>query len=1380
MDFTTEEKELIDIFYHFRNSNHDIEYEVLYHPSKLNYFQFECLLKFLKNEMKTQENMNDLEYLGQNTSLDIFYQNESNTKNIPLRYTIENTKNISRYCKTNSLDKLPYTITYKSRFKVNDDNWSTLYIPNYDIKINLKRELEFEKERKEFLGQDSETNIIANKKLRELLRLKKNNLEKDLLKTFRLKNRFSFRYNNVRIDLTTIKSSKKEIINGRERMIPVKQFIDSNIINEDKTYEVEVEFYPKTDINIDLDTFNNNLKNISTIMLQGLQNYPVIISKSESNIVLDLFKKTIKRNHYHIIRNKIETINSIKQIHLLKNSQDDKTAEINEIIANIDNKIFYKKLVTSDSVFLDNLITRYNRLLSNIENDNYIYSRNSTYFIGPKVVSLEMDDIRENNQQSIISGYSVTDKADGIGKLLYIAGDNEIDNRLKGNIYLIDNNLRVYATNLTISDDTLNNTILNGEYLNHDISKNRIHKYMIYDTYIVNDNDVKNLPLISENNDDTRIAHANNIVLKLQEAELIDENVFSPKLEINVKHFEIATNLSNIFDKSNIIWNNYTSKLSDYKYDGLIYTPINEPVGYNDDNLDYDINTNNTWFRNKKWKPEYENTIDFLIEIEKDSSISSKNKFIKKEKEKLKHVKSPSGNSSIKKYKSLKLFVGDIENNNRSKKKRYLKSLFVPKTPYDKTANVSNQFLTDYGEIVCYDFDRVWKPTKEIVKDDTIVEFAYRPENEQGFKWIPIKNRQDKTYSYKKGVKRQKYEFKVLQKYLNGDQLMDEEIRIVKNLLSYFSELRYKPYVSPNMKKKIQEHYPSYNFIDVKGSNYGNNFMTANNVWRSINNPVTEKIITTGQNIPDISEEKYYRRDVFQKRSKSLTISLQHFHNIIIKNYSLIMPVANYLKNINNENINLLDLACGKGGDIPKWIENNIDNILGIDIVKNNIHDDIDGALVRLNNFKERYGDISTINFLVGDSSKNIKSGQAFADKSKWEKIWKPKYKREKFHIISIMFALHYMFKNKIDVQNLVDNISENLRNGGYFIGTCLDGKEIFDMLNSLEQNENLVGYKNGKAIWKIKKLYSRNTFPDNDDSLNYPIDVWMSSINSVITEYLVNFDYFKKKLEEKNIKLITSTEHLSQLGISKSSGLFGEIYNELLIKSNKESNKLMDIFKKINKNMTEDEKKISFKGRYFIFQKVSDEQEKILEYCRIILESVNNSSMTLNQLQDFIDNDRHIEIRQLLDPSEQQSIDFESELWDGVLQELNTKVKLLISEKEEEEKEEKITLTEPVKKKQIDLDEQVSILDKFNKVYEAYNSATVKYGIAKLEEYDSISNLLESDPSKTNKYKKFLPKVIKFQKQYSDKISLFREDHNIVSKYNNLTRYIDTLRALI
>ena len=56
-------------------------------------------------------------------------------------------------------------------------------------------------------------------------------------------------------------------------------------------------------------------------------------------------------------------------------------------------------------------------------------------------------------------------------------------------------------------------------------------------------------------------------------------------------------------------------KNPEYKLDGLIYTPMNKPVGWSKDNPNGRLNISNTWNYNLKWKPENENTIDLLVNI---------------------------------------------------------------------------------------------------------------------------------------------------------------------------------------------------------------------------------------------------------------------------------------------------------------------------------------------------------------------------------------------------------------------------------------------------------------------------------------------------------------------------------------------------------------------------------------------------------------------------------------------------------------------------------------------------------------------------------------------------------------------------------------------
>ena len=47
------------------------------------------------------------------------------------------------------------------------------------------------------------------------------------------------------------------------------------------------------------------------------------------------------------------------------------------------------------------------------------------------------------------------------------------------------------------------------------------------------------------------------------------------------------------------------------------------------------------------------------------------------------------------------------------------------------------------------------------------------------------------------------------------------------------------------------------------------------------------------------------------------------------------------------------------------------------------------------------------------------------------------------YDLITCMYAIHYMMNDETSLDNFLRNVSENLLDQGYFIGTCLDGMEI-------------------------------------------------------------------------------------------------------------------------------------------------------------------------------------------------------------------------------------------------------------------------------------------------------------------------------------------------
>ena len=122
----------------------------------------------------------------------------------------------------------------------------------------------------------------------------------------------------------------------------------------------------------------------------------------------------------------------------------------------------------------------------------------------------------------------------------------------------------------------------------------------------------------------------------------------------------------------------------------------------------------------------------------------------------------------------------------------------------------------------------------------------------------------------------------------------------------------------------------------------------------------------------------------------------------------------------------LLDLACGRGGDIWKWIDCQVKYVKGIDLSPGEIAE-----------ARQRYEEARA----KRRSSPNPITHCEFAD-SKFLGIKEVKEPRQ-YDVVTCMFALHYFFVSEPALKQFLHNISINLKPGGYFIGTVPDGKRI-------------------------------------------------------------------------------------------------------------------------------------------------------------------------------------------------------------------------------------------------------------------------------------------------------------------------------------------------
>lgn len=797
----------------------------------------------------------------------------------------------------------------------------------------------------------------------------------------------------------------------------------------------------------------------------------------------------------------------------------------------------------------DDILQSYMKLL---HGDTYVPHRVLPRdFSGPssKTLHLEniiqLDDYTKSTIPNIRNNYSVTDKADGDRKLLYIANS--------GRMYMIDTNMNVIFTGTITLEKTLHNSLFDGEHIRFDKNGKYINTYAAFDVYFIHGKSVRELSFMKiegeeDEFDDKYRLHLLSRAFRVMKPILITEvgkkqkqddniaNSESCRIIYTVKTFYSGAEGASIFEGCARILSNIDDDIYEYNTDGLIFTPCSSGVGGTGKGTVGPLGKR-TWDLSFKWKPAEYNTIDFLVSVKKTTNGVDEvhTKFI--------DGHDTNGLQQIRQYKTIILrcgfnekihgFLNPAQNiiddvlpspDDTDSVATYKPVPFQPTSPYDPQACFCNIFVdgNTSSEMA------MRTEEGEIFEEHNIVEFKYVIDNERGWNWVPIRLRTDKTAELLAGQ-----------------------------------------------------------------ANYGNAYNVANDNWKSIHSPITNEMITTGEGLPAFSTDidVYYNRTGDERK----TVPLRNFHNLYVKR-KLIVGVA-------DRNNTLIDYAVGKSGDLSKWIQAKLGFVYGIDISRDNIHNNMDGACARYLTERKKNRVMHDAMFVTGDSSLNIRSGEAFStEKDKMisraifgngpkdrKQLGNGVYKQygvahEGFNISSCQFAMHYFFETPKKLHSFLRNLAECTKMGGYFIGTCYDGKTVFELLKDSLFEHGVPIMLHNTRIFELTKLYHQTGFPDDEMSIGYAIDVYQETINKVFREYLVNFDYFTQLMDDYGFILI-SREEAEGMGFPNGTGLFNELFDCMMNEIKRDRNAKYNYG--TAHSMTQQEKRISFLNRYFIFKKV-------------------------------------------------------------------------------------------------------------------------------------------------------------------------------------------------
>ena len=914
-------------------------------------------------------------------------------------------------------------------------------------------------------------------------------------KEFRYLNRVSFRHPDypVVVDLSIVKTGNMaKDKRGFNHIIPVYTLEESNVFNNKETYEIEIEvdneaLGPSKDFNRPEDVAAA-IRKVIKYVLSGLQGTMYPISYPEQEEVLRDYMKMIWGDEYEPSRK----------------------------------------------------ITTYN-------------------FIGPSPITLQLTNIAPIDENStspnIRKDFVVTEKADGERHLMYVSKI--------GKIYLISSNMDVKFTGAKTLNEDCFDTLFDGELVKYDKNGEFINLYAAFDIYFHKNKDTRAYTFVLTQGEENVYKCRYYLLEKLKavlnpisildnsskgkqglkaQFEQYNKSIMSP-IRFTVKNFYPMSSKQTIFDGCKLILEKEKQGLYEYEIDGLIFAHEFFGVGSNVVGK-AGPKTKVTWEYSFKWKPPHYNTIDFLVTT----------------------VKSPNGEDVIhslfedglatknyvqfNQYKLLELRCGFSEKNDgfinscqdiiddnlpeykpRFEDKQsndYVPKRFYPTEPYDVNAGLCKLMLKsdDTGAM------QMFTKNNELITDNTIVEFAYNIDGQDGWKWEPLRVRYDKTA-----------------KLLRGER------------------------------------------------EYGNSYKVCNENWKSIHptGRITEEMLMTGLGIPEISvsEDVYYNTPA----GKMKTEGLKNFHNLYVK--KLLISGAS------KQGDTLIDFACGKAGDLSKWIAARLSFVFGVDLSPDNLENRLDGACARYLKARKINKHMPYALFVNGNSAFNIRDGSAmrndkakqvtaavFGNGPKDASVIGKGVSRQYgvgdngFNVSSCQFAIHYFFESPDSLLGFIKNVAQCTKLNGYFVGTSYDGKLIFNELKKFKKGESVQLYDDGKKIWEIIKDYGSDNFEDDSSSIGYKINVYQESINQYISEYLVNYDYFDRLMEAYGFKLI-SKEEANEMGLPSGSALFSELFINMLdeIKRNKFKATMFGEAP----NMSSFEKKISFLNRYFVYKKVRE-----------------------------------------------------------------------------------------------------------------------------------------------------------------------------------------------
>lgn len=243
------------------------------------------------------------------------------------------------------------------------------------------------------------------------------------------------------------------------------------------------------------------------------------------------------------------------------------------------------------------------------------------------------------------------------------------------------------------------------------------------------------------------------------------------------------------------------------------------------------------------------------------------------------------------------------------------------------------------------------------------------------------------------------------------------------------------------------------------------NFTNTNNL-APYNLPTTlppQPVIQT--NTSNLDQEAVDHYNKFKRNRETRHVSnifhLRSFNNFVkaeLMDHCIFLIKSNptFTKLVTNQRgVNILDLACGKGGDFFKWLYNSygINRYVGVDIAINSLKDFVEDRLLprkeieRMKVYKLICMDLNRDSFVSSLLPTHLWNTRNHSSEWKESPGEIPLSPEDNFDLISCQFAWHYMFESEATVHHMLSELSRHMHDQSLFLITTMDSQVLINYL---------------------------------------------------------------------------------------------------------------------------------------------------------------------------------------------------------------------------------------------------------------------------------------------------------------------------------------------